>query len=371
MNTDEFGFWALYAQYQIAVSTIIFSPIYNKFMRKFGVGEESVINLKIYHFKLVSVLTLISAFLFGYFYNISIIDMILLFLYSLLFVLYNYLSIQFRFFSKELYYATHSLLRLFLVAAGIVSVIYIYGSLKLEVLLWLLILSHIPILIASIKYLSIIIKKGDVLEYIHLAGYGTTSTLINGVEKFTYSIVGLSLTELGYYNLVYTLSSSPTILVETLKKTFHPDIYKNVGKGKSILSGFSKLSKMLLLLLAVGQLIIPIVAYYMLTYLNLINEEFYKYPFVTDILILSFGFVLYNYFHFVNPYYFGNKKSPVLIIIQLFSVTVFILFSLMLALFFTDLNSLRSVVISKSVMISLVFILSFTFYKVTTARKTK
>lgn len=364
MQTNEFGLWALFSQFQIAVSSIIFSPVFNRFMREFGQGVIPFFSLKFSNAHVL--LFLMSLFGLGFYviYDIGIGYMVLLLVYSLFFSIYNYAAIQLRFYGRDSKYAIYSVMRL----AILVIMFFLFtaqdNQMDLSELLISMILSHVPIFFISLKSISLNFSNDQLKEYFHLAAYGTTSTLTNGIEKFSYSYIGLSTGMLGYYHLIYSISSFPTVLVEVLKKTYQPKIYKNLGEKGVFYKGFKVKFIYSIVFLTIFQLTMPVILYLILRHWGLLNKEYMSFPnSVEYIVVLSTGLSFYNVYHFLNPIFFFNKKSMVLMLVQIGAVLVFLGLVFVLVSEVAVLSTLDSVILAKAVMLLLVLVFTIVCLK--------
>ena len=104
-------------------------------------------------------------------------------------------------------------------------------------------------------------------------------------------------------------------------------MYKDWSDGSALRKVTKTTIYKAILFIFLTQLISPIIIYFALIKLNLINPEFILSNTVSHILILSTGFFFHSLYHFLNPYYFYNKLSKWLLLIQ-FTCTLLYLFIL-------------------------------------------
>jgi O-antigen/teichoic acid export membrane protein len=151
------------------------------------------------------------------------------------------------------------------------------------------------------------------------------------MDKFIIIACGFSLSFLGYYSFIYSLTNTPTIIVEALKKTMNPIMYKELSEQDKLTPKTKKRIYLVLLVLFLVQMTLPVIVYSVLKYLNLINKAFTGPESYAYIYILSIGFFFQGIYHFINPYYFYYKKSGQLLVIQLVCIAVY-LFTLLVIL---------------------------------------
>jgi hypothetical protein len=122
------------------------------------------------------------------------------------------------------------------------------------------------------------------------------------------------------------LTNSPTIIVEAMKKSIQPKMYKELAEKntisrKTLIQILTALSFILVI-----QVIVPCIMFYLLGVLNLIHEDFMaiknSYYFIS---ILSLGFFFQAIYHFINPVHFYYKKSMLLFYVQMSCMIIYVI----------------------------------------------
>lgn len=328
MTSDDYGQWALFYQFILIANAFCASPVLAFFSRKYFsklAGEENN-KLHIYNAILVGGMLM---FCFSVYYlhfspaNYALLEVPTL----LLFLLYGYLALFFRFNGKDQEYLKSSLLRLLIFALLVFLGILFGNKVSYNVIIGAFLIAHIPSFIISLKYVSWpkSIKVKEKKEFWYLSTYGLSTSLVNGMDKFVIVGAGLSYSFLGFYSFLYTLTNAPTIIVEALKKTLNPIMFKEFAQNGGISTKTKKKIFHISLIILGCQFTLPFLGFYLLKRMDLINPEFlsvgnhYQY-----IFILSLGFFFQGIYHFINPYYIFFKKTNYLLIIQVVSMLIYL-----------------------------------------------
>lgn len=337
MLVQEYGKWSLFYQFILIINAVCATPIMTIFSRNFYNLEDDNQNMFIYNYKHVFLLFIFFSVMYYVFFG-KISTAIFIEIPALLCIsLYSYLGLFFRFRSEDKKYFTYSLIRLLVFGLIVLGVISVYGKISYLNLTLIFILSHIPSLLKTVNLVDFKSqnKKSDLKEFYSLSVYGLSTSLVNGLDKFAILASGFSLNFLAYYSFIYTLTNSPTIIVEAMKKTIQPKMYKELAENSKISKKTFKQILKSLSVIFVIQVIVPFFMFYLLATLNLIHNDFMKiensYYFI---FILSIGFFFQAIYHFINPIHFFYKKSMILLYIQTGSMIIYVLILFMFSSWF-------------------------------------
>jgi O-antigen/teichoic acid export membrane protein len=327
MLVEEYGKWSLFYQFILIVNAVCATPIMTIFSRNFFALDDINKKMHIYNYKHVFLLFIISSTLYYAFFGQIGSDVFVEVPALLCISLYSYLGLFFRFNSQDKKYFFYSLIRLIFFAVLVFIIILMCGKISYLNLTLIFIVSHLPSLFRTIYLIDFKTynNKSDLKEFYSLSIYGLSTSLVNGLDKFAILASGFSLSFLAYYSFIYTLTNSPTIIVEAMKKTIQPKMYKELAEHNKISTNTLKQIFKSLSVVFVIQVIVPVTMFYLLTHLNLIHNDFMKvdnsYYFI---IILSLGFFFQAIYHFVNPVYFYYMKSMLLLYIQTASMILYI-----------------------------------------------
>lgn len=326
MLPAEYGKWSLFFTFSLISNAFSTTPLLTIFSRKFYFQDQSNPRMYIYFFKLVFLLQAISLGIYYLFFShftwVAALEIPAIVCINF----YSYLALFFRFKGKDALYLRESLIRFgFFTVVILISIVFFH-----KVPYWLLIgtfiLCHAPSFVRALTYISLPkeSENSDVKEFFFLSSYGLSTSLVNGMDKFIIIACGFSLSFLGYYSFIYSLTNTPTIIVEALKKTMNPIMYKEYAENDKISRKTQRTIYLIFAVLFVVQMTVPVSVYFVLHYLNLINKAFTGSESYIYIYILSIGFFFQGLYHFINPYYFFYKKSGQLLTIQIVCIALYL-----------------------------------------------
>jgi len=326
MTANEYGKWSLFYTFILISYAFSATPLLTVFSRKFYSQDQSNQRMYIYFYKLVFLLQALSLAVYYIFFSPISWTAFLEIPAIICINLYDYLALFFRFKGKDVLYLRESFIRFAFFAAVIAVSILVLHKVPYWLLIGTFIVSHIPSFFKALTYISLpkSSEKSDFKEFFFLSSYGLSTSLVNGMDKFIIVASGFSLSFLGYYSFIYSLTNTPTIVVEALKKTMNPIIYKELSEQDKLSSKTKRLIYLIIIALFVIQMTLPVTVYSILRYLNLINKAFMGAESYTYIYILSIGFFFQGIYHFLNPYYFFYKKSGQLLVIQLICIAIYL-----------------------------------------------
>jgi len=333
MSTDDYGRWSLFYVFMIISNAISTGPMMTIFARKFFKLEKDNQKMHIYFFQLFIGIQILSFVIYYTFFSGLSYDILLEIPCLLLSNLYSYLALFLRFKGLDKKYMYYSFIRLAVFAIFLIVAILVFGEISYTILMATFLFSHIPSFLKTLTYLAIQRKteKGDLQEFLFLGVYGLSTSLVNGMDKFIIVSLGFNLSFLGYYSFIYALTNAPTIIIEALKKTMNPVMYKEWTNNGKLSRRTMKTIYYIAFALLIIQFVLPQGTYMALKYFNFINPEFVKSDSFFYINILSIGFFFQGIYHFVNPYYFFYKKSGVLLAMQVACIIIYGLFILNLS----------------------------------------
>ena len=328
MLVEEYGKWSLFFQFILIINAVCATPVMAIFARNFYSRNEDQQKMFIYNYKHVFLLFIIAAVLYYAFFGIFSLDVFFEIPALLCISFYTYLGLFFRFKSQNKKYFVYSFVRLFVFGIIVFALILINNKISYFQLTMIFILSHIPSLLKTFTLINLRSNenKSDLKDFYSLSLYGLSTTLVNGLDKFAILASGFSLNFLAYYSFIYTLTNSPTIIVEAMKKSIQPKMYKELAEKntisrKTVIQIIKALS-----VIFVIQIIVPCAMFYLLATLNLIHNDFMKiensYYFI---FILSIGFFFQAIYHFINPIHFYYKKSMILLYIQTSCMIIYVI----------------------------------------------
>lgn len=360
MLSSEYGKWSYFFAFLLLVSSFITSPVLTIFARKFYSLEVEKQKMHIYFYKIIIIFHILS-FGFYYFFMTSFSNDFIFEILSVIFVnIYSYTALFCRFKQWDNIYLLHSLLRVLLFGICVVIGLMLYKTITYRYLLACFVICHLPSFLYSLKYLSKSddkVNKEDILEFFHLSIYGMSTSLTSSIDRFIIvGLVGGSMSYLGYYSFIYTIVSTPNIIIEALKKTTTPRMFREWAIDNQLSKETKIFLKKISFFLFFIQLIIPILIYYSLLYLNFINAEFIKDGALEFILILSIGLYFNGLYNFVNPVYFFFKKSIYLLYIQVFCMVVYFL---VVNYFTSSMLDTITFSIAKTILFTLMTLLTF------------
>lgn len=363
MSSHDYGLWSLFFAFLLISNTFITSPILTIFSRKFFSLSQGEQKMHIYFYKLLFLLQTICFLIFYLFFKdftkISVFEICGL----LLFNIYSYIGLFFRFKKWDMFYLIHSFIRLLIFSLLILIFIIFNGVLSYAALLISFVICHIPSLIHSLKY--IVFKKdddiNDLKEFFSLSVYGASTSLVSNLDRFVISFLGFSMSFLGYYSFIYALTNVPTIFVEALKKTMVPIMFKEWSEKGTLSYNTRKYLYRISGLLLINQMLLPYLTYYFLIHFNLVNIDFIRPESLNYIIVLSVGFYFQNLYHFVNPYYFFAKKSINLLVILMLCLGMYLI---LINFVFRDSLSYISFMYAKSLLLVSVTCLTMIYGKI-------
>jgi O-antigen/teichoic acid export membrane protein len=328
MLVEEYGKWSLFFQFILIINAVCATPIMTIFARNFYSRSEDQQKMFIYNYKHVFLMFILSSILYYTFFGIFSLDMFFEIPALLCISFYTYLGLFFRFKSQNKKYFVYSFVRLFVFGMIVFGLLLINKKISYFQLTLIFILSHIPSLVKTFSLIDISSNenKSDLKDFYSLSLYGLSTTLVNGLDKFAILASGFSLSFLAYYSFIYTLTNSPTIIVEAMKKSIQPKMYKELAEKntisrKTLIQILTALSFILVI-----QVIVPCIMFYLLGVLNLIHEDFMaiknSYYFIS---ILSLGFFFQAIYHFINPVHFYYKKSMLLFYVQMSCMIIYVI----------------------------------------------
>lgn len=363
MSPEDYGQWSLFYAFLLISFAVTSSPLLTLFARKFYTYKADDQRMYIYFYRLLLLLQAISILIYYTFFSllsyVSIFEIIAIIFMNL----YAYIALFFRYKKLEMLYMKHSFFRLLIFAALLLLAIFIFKTISYFILLVSFTLCHIPSFISSFKYLAFPSKeavKDDLNEFAHLSIYGLSTSLVSGVDKLIIASLGFSLSFLGYYSFIYALTNIPTVLIEALKQTMTPTMFREWATSGELSKRTMKYLYLIGAFLFVIQLILPQVVYQALVYLKLINVAFIQPESVHYIFLLSIGFYFFSLYHFINPVYFFNKKSLNLLFIQ---ASCLLLYFVLLKLLRTYLNY-DMFMILKTLLLTSITLMTFLFSRI-------
>jgi len=328
MTVNDYGVWSLFFQFILIINSLCTTPLTTIFSRSFFKNKEENPKIKIFNLKDISLLFLVATILFYSFFAPININILVELPALVCLALYTYLGLYFRFKKEDKKYFLYSLLRLGIFSVGIWMSIFFTGTVSYRNLIILFIVCHIPSLLVSFKNMSFTNNETkDKKDFYSLAAYGLSTSLVSGLDKFVIIAAGFSINFLAFYSFIYTLTNAPTIIIEALKKTIQPTMYKELSESEKISTNTIKKILIVIFVILIVQFSAPIILFRVLEKLNLINSEFLHvddtYIFIT---ILSIGAFFQAMYHFINPIQFYFKKSNFLLYIQGVSLVLYMLF---------------------------------------------
>jgi O-antigen/teichoic acid export membrane protein len=320
MSPADYGRWSLFFAFLLISFTITSSPLFTIFARKFYTYKESDQKMYIYFYRLLVVVQATSILIYYTFFSsiswISIFEILCIIFMNL----YSYIALFFRYKKWDMFYMRHSFYRLIVFSAVLFISILLFKRITYSLLLIAFTVCHIPSFISSFKYLAFPTKnevKDDLNEFAHLSIYGFSTSMVSGVDKLIIASLGFNLSFLGYYSFIYALTNIPTVIIEALKQTMTPTMFKEWTKFGKLSLRTKKNLYLICFLLFIIQFSLPQIVYQILVHLKMINAAFVQPESVYFIFLLSIGCYFFSLYHFINPIYFFNKKSLTLLLIQL------------------------------------------------------
>lgn len=324
ITAEDFGRWSLFYQFLIIASAVSFSPMLGIFSRNFH-NQKNRLSLNLYSFPLFLLLLFICVVVYYGIYSewsyFSILELVTLFG----FLAYSYMTTSFRFTGFDKRYMYVSLVRLLIFCVVLGGAYLSYGSISYKHLVLGMAINHLPSLIYVLRKVNII-WRGNGAEFLSLSSYGFSSSMVGGADKFIILNMGGSLEFLGLYSFFYSLSNAPNIIIEALKKTIQPAMYKELGQRRMLSSSLRKKLVWVGISIVAVQFVLPVVGFYLLKELDVINPDFLdtEHP-ISIILIFSVGLSCLGLYHFVNPIFIANRKSFILVVIQLFALFLYVI----------------------------------------------
>lgn len=354
LGLPEFGIWSVYYQFALLFFAIVYSPQLTLMSINYAKrGEDS---FKLYKPKYfitasITVITLYYVF-FAKFQINSILEIGLVIILGY----YNYSVLFLRFEGKDFEYFIASLLKLILFIILIELYYLLLGDISHETLVITTFISYLIALLFSYKSQNILLRgiENNIDRYFFFSNslYGASSSNINGSDKFAIKYLTQNLEMVGAYSFINYIVTLPTIVIEAIKKSVIPNIYKNIEKtgSENVWS-----IKYLIIIGFLFQLMIPVLIYYLLIELKSINIDIESYNISKyDIIILSFGYSVFTFYHYFNPLYFYKKRTDFLLVITLLCFIGYLIYITL------TVNSLGNFILAKACMLIFVSLLTIT-----------
>lgn len=352
LGLNEFGKWSVYYQFALLFYDFIYSPQLTLMSINYTKsGKDSFKLYKPYYYIIVSIIIIILYYTF--FSNLQLISIVEIG-FAVILGYYNYSVLFLRFEGKDLDYFIASLLKLTLFIIFIELSYKFTGSISYSTILIAIFIAYLFVLLYSYKKQNILLRgiENNIDRYFFFSNslYGASTSNINGSDKFAIKYLTQNLELVGAYSFITYIVTLPTIVIEAIKKSVIPNIYKNIEK-KGNENTWS--IKYLIIIGFLIQLITPVIVYYLLVETNIINLNIDSYNITKyDIIILSFGYAIYTFYHYFNPFYFYNKRTDLLLLITLMCFIGYLICVTIME------NSLSNFILAKASM--LIFVSSLT-----------
>ncbi len=327
MSTEDYGKWSLFYTFILVSYAFGASPILTFFSRNYYHQERGKEKMHVYFYKVVIALQVLCIGAYYLFFAAFTANALLEIPTIVCINLYSYLTLFYRFKGLDKVYMTEAIKRFLFFAVLVVLIIAFFGSISYPLLIGMFILSHVLSIIKASRFLSFNQQsnRGELKEFFSLAAYGLTSSMLTGLDRFIIIGAGYGFSFLGYYSFMYTIANTPSIVVESFKKSVNPIMYKDLTEHNKLSARTQKMIYGLLVVLLGLQIVIPALLYYFLDRFQLINKHFVHPDAYKHIAILSLGFFFVAIYQIISPYFFFYKKTMQLLIILLLSLLGYVL----------------------------------------------
>lgn len=327
MSTEDYGKWSLFYTFILVSYAFGASPILTFFSRNYYHQERGKEKMHLYFYKVAIVLQVLCIIAYYLFFAAFTANALLEIPTIICINLYSYLTLFYRFKGMDKVYMMEALKRFLFFAVLVVLIIVFFDRISYTLLIGIFILSHVLSIVKATRLLSFNqqTNRAELKEFFSLSAYGLTSSMLTGLDKFIIVGAGYGFSFLGYYSFIYTIANTPSIIVESFKKSVNPIMYKDLTEHNKLSSRTKRMIYALLVVLLGCQIILPHVAYSILDYFQLINKEFIHPDAYKHIAILSLGFFFVAIYQIISPYFFFYKKTMQLLIILLLSLLAYVL----------------------------------------------
>lgn len=354
LTKEAFGLWTQYLQLILICAATLISPVQLFFSREFFKDKSKP--LKLFNFgALMIVLFLLGLIVFLFYKELLLLNFIVIemLISTFLYVVYRLNSSYLRFNKKDILYAKLSLLRF----AIFLTTIFIFWlneeDITYEQLVHAFFIAHLPFVLSLRKNIEISFKinKTNILEFFRLMVYGIFTSLLSGIDKIIVTKAGYSYEELSYYAYALAIASIPSFFIEGVKQYLQPMLYNDLSSaGGYTRKSVKRIVKFVLIIFFI-QITLPFLSFEILKFFKLVNQAYINTnEFYWLLGWFSFTFCIHTIYHFVNPYMFFYDKSVYLLILQVFSILIYVFLVL-------DSNKLNDINLAIYRLIMFIFVL--------------
>lgn len=320
MNVNTYANWTYLFQYVVLISSGLGAVLNTEYSKRYAPSkyERHALRLFIGH-RDIKVLSTIFVLLLIILSEFTSWIMTLSFILILLNTINNYILNALRFRRDYDTLMLASVLKLFCFSS-----ILFYENISLLNLFFTMIISlSVPLCVILFYYRLIPVYYTSSKESWFLLVYGLATSLFISLERFYLRSKGLSDGE--YSSIIYAVSlvMLVTPIVEIVKQYLVPDLYRGYKTLSYTLFNDRTVLKFLIVL-SFLQILLPLVAYYSLVWLDKI-PKFLPSDIGYNILQVSIGMAFYNLYHFMNPLFFLNNHSRFLLLFQVMGTLLFML----------------------------------------------